>query len=277
MQLVYHPLNLPTSFFKRYCISRFASDNNCLLISPKKPANSVVFALHGGGFLLPPAVVHFKFWHELAMQTSCYVVVCLYPRLPDATVYSSLRMVAKAYRAADNFATSNQLPIKIVADSAGGGLALLLLQKRAKANDAQPQACILISPWLDLTLSDPKIALYERFDTMLSKQMLTPLAHRFSGTLTPNNPLINPLLGSLDNLCLLQIFSGGKDMLAPDTIQLVKKLAQTTTPWTLYFDEKAGHDFILYQSAAANAAKRHLFARMTNKKAKDFLDLNETD
>ena len=46
----------------------------------------------------------------------------------------------------------------VMGDSAGGGLALALVEKMGEENIAMPNQTILISPWLDVRMNNPKIA-----------------------------------------------------------------------------------------------------------------------
>lgn len=53
-------------------------------------------------------------------------------------------------------------------DSAGGGLALGLALALKTENITQPKDIILLSPWLDVTLSNEDIPKYESSDPILS-------------------------------------------------------------------------------------------------------------
>ena len=56
----------------------------------------------------------------------------------------------------------------IAGDSAGGGLALGLAETLADAGLPQPERIVLLSPWLDLTLSHPDLPAVEAHDPWLS-------------------------------------------------------------------------------------------------------------
>lgn len=53
-------------------------------------------------------------------------------------------------------------------DSAGGGLALGLAHALHNESVPQPKQLVLLSPWLDVTMSHPEIPKYEDADPILS-------------------------------------------------------------------------------------------------------------
>ena len=51
--------------------------------------------------------------------------------------------------------------VSVIGDSAGGGLALAAVQEMVRAGTAPPGHMVLLSPWLDIALSDPAIQLID--------------------------------------------------------------------------------------------------------------------
>lgn len=250
-------LQLPDNFFRRYRVARFASQVDCLQLRPATDnIQQIIVALHGGGFYLPPAPVHFKFYKRLAEATNALVIIPLYPRLPNTTARHTLAMLLRTWHSVLNFATSQALPISILGDSSGGGLALSLLQQFKQRNLPQPRRAVLISPWLDLTLSDPKIDQLTRYDRMLSKQKLAPLAHAYAGSLDLTDPIVSPINGDLTGLAPLLVFGGHHDILMADVWQLITSAQKQGVPLTVWQADDAQHDFILYKSAAAHRAQQ---------------------
>lgn len=63
--------------------------------------------------------------------------------------------------------TINPAELIFMGDSAGGGFALALAQKIRDENDPQPGQIILLSPWLDITLTNPNINDIDGIDPFL--------------------------------------------------------------------------------------------------------------
>ena len=60
----------------------------------------------------------------------------------------------------------------IMGDSAGGGLSLALLEKISQEDIKMPKKTILISPWLDVRMDNPKIEQVKEQDKKLNKEAL---------------------------------------------------------------------------------------------------------
>jgi acetyl esterase/lipase len=77
---------------------------------------------------------------------------------------------------------------------------------------------VLISPWLDVTMTDPGISGID--DPALSRAMLTESGRLWAGALVTAHPWVSPLFGSLAGLPPTTVYSGSLDMLCVDAIRL---------------------------------------------------------
>ena len=110
-------------------------------------------------------------------------------------------------------------------DSAGGGIALALAQEAGRENLNQPNKLILISPWLDVTMKNPKIEIVQKNDKMLNKKVLTIAGVAYSGGKDMDKYLVSPINGPLDKLEDVIIYTGTYDILNPD-VHIFEKLAK---------------------------------------------------
>jgi acetyl esterase/lipase len=101
-------------------------------------------------------------------------------------------------------------------DSAGGGFALALAQELSTGPLRLPQRLILLSPWLDLGMTNPDIALMEATDPLLSVEALRMSGKRWSGETQSTDWHLSPLFGPIDNLPPVILFTGTADVLNPD-------------------------------------------------------------
>ena len=125
--------------------------------------------------------------------------------------------------------------VHLVGDSSGGGLALLLAQHWP--GDAPRLAGLtLVSPWLDLTLTNPGIAQVERHDQWLARSGLQVIAEAWTRELSPADPRVSPLRGRLDGLPPVDLHVGTREITLPDCRVLRDRLA----PERIRYHEEPG-------------------------------------
>ncbi|HEY0356282.1 MAG TPA: alpha/beta hydrolase fold domain-containing protein, partial [Flavisolibacter sp.] len=108
----------------------------------------------------------------------------------------------------------------------GGGFALALAQQAREESLPQPRDIILLSPWLDITLENPKISALEAEDHFLEKESLQQAGKLYAGDRDPDHYLLSPIYGSMEGLGRISLFIGTREMLLPDARKL-KKLVQS--------------------------------------------------
>jgi epsilon-lactone hydrolase len=114
----------------------------------------------------------------------------------------------------------------IMGDSAGGALSLVLARQRRDEGKTQPANIILISPWLDITMTDPAVPILDRRDPYLSTPGLLEAGRMYAGDLDPRDPRVSPLNGELKGLGRLSVFVGTRDVLLIDSRHLRRQAAQ---------------------------------------------------
>ena len=168
-----------------------------------------------------------------------------YPLAPEHTYEKTHEIVMKAYR---------EITIKnygdefyLFGDSAGGGLALAVLQiLRDEKIIPFPKKTVLMSPWVDLTMSNPKIGEAAERDPLLTMDCLYHAAERYIGNGDAKNAVLSPIFGRMDNLGKIFLLTGTHEILNPDCRKLKTKLmAAYGTELEFYEGEKMVHDWIL--------------------------------
>lgn len=136
--------------------------------------------------------------------------------------------------------------VVVMGDSAGAGLALAAVQHlRDQGSPELPRELVLISPWLDLTMSDPEQAGLERGDPLLARPGLAEAGRIYAGELGTEHPFASPLFGSMADLPPMVVLSSTGDLLLPDSRRLVA--AARAAGVKVSYDEQPGlfHDFAL--------------------------------
>src|SRR5690606_23907211 len=95
--------------------------------------------------------------------------------------------------------------IIIAGDSAGGGLALLSIQKISNFNNflilPQPKGIVLLSPWVDLSMSGSSWTFQQNNDILIKKHYFERCVKFITNNDTNNlkSPIYSPLYGTYNN------------------------------------------------------------------------------
>lgn len=180
-------------------------------------SSPTVLYLHGGAYISPITGAHWKFIGGLA-DAGAKVVVPLYPLAPRYTAADTYTFLYELYTTLIARSTS----IAVAGDSAGGGLALGLSQT-LPPHLPQPDRLVLISPWLDASLTNPEIAEVEHRDPWLSREGLIEAGLAWAGEWSTQDPRVSPIRASTASLPPTDVYIGDRDILHPD----VRRYAST--------------------------------------------------
>lgn len=107
----------------------------------------------------------------------------------------------------------------------GLGLALALLQQlRGKGTPKMPQGTALLSPWLDITLSNPAISNFKHSDKILDAEVLRECGLQYAGDQDPKDPVVSPVYGDLNRLSYIKTWVSDLEILNPDCQLLHERL-----------------------------------------------------
>lgn len=179
-------------------------------------AQTLVY-FHGGAYVAQMASFQWTWIASLARELGCRVLVPLYPLAPRGTAATVIP------RAADLVAQASAPgdPVSVIGDSAGGGLALAATQELVRRGGAQPRHLLLIAPWLDATLSDPRSSSID--DPLMTVESLCWCGRQWAGELDPADERVSPLFAGMDGLPPVTVFAGTRDILYPDTARLEQR------------------------------------------------------
>lgn len=177
---------------------------------------------HGGSYTFEIAPPHWFFLSHLARTTGARVIVPIYPLAPESTADLTVPIATDLVeRVIDEVGSRD---VTVMGDSAGGGLSLAVVQQLNKRGK-QPRGTVLISPWLDVSMTDPGLAAVDPHDAMLTIPGLAECGRLYAGRLDVKDPLASPLFGELDGLAPIDIYTGTHDLLNVDAHNLVKRAA----------------------------------------------------
>ena len=197
-----------------------------------------VFYLHGGAYTLGPA-----HWHLVRplLQQGWTVSMVDYPLAPEHTVTDTVSMTVAAWQHATVTATG---AVDIMGDSAGGGLAVVLLQQIRDLGLTRAGRTVLFSPWVDLVMTDPVTVTADRHDPLLSLRGLRGAALMYAGGRDLADPVLSPINGDLADLGSIQAWVGTREMFLAQCCRLAD-LAQTAggTDLALHVADGMLHDW----------------------------------
>jgi triacylglycerol lipase len=209
------------------------------LQSPGSSSDKYVVALHGGGYKAQPTFLHWLDYAGMARDTGATVVVPIYPLTPQGTAATVVPQTADLLSALiDQHGAEN---VSVYGDSAGGGLALLAVQELVRRGAPTPARMVLISPWLDVSVSDPASQTID--DPVLNYSATKAAGLAWAGDLDPADPRVSPLFGSLDGLPPTVVYSGSLDLLSPDSLRLRERALTEGADFTFVLRKGLIHDW----------------------------------
>ncbi len=202
------------------------------LDAPDAEPDRFLLFIHGGGYSLGSLRSHGPLATRIARETRRRVLFPEYRLAPEHPFPAAVNDVLATWQW---LIAEGADPASVVAigDSAGGGLTLALLQALRDRGQAAPDAAVLISPWIDLTLSGASMNGRAAEDPVLSRARLARLASEYLNGADPREREASPLFGSHAGLPPLLIQSGSAEVLLSDAQRLAEAAARDGVNVTL--------------------------------------------
>ncbi len=243
----------PAALRKRHDVrSRQVAGFSCHTVSPRgRRAERAAVYLHGGAYISEIAPQHWALIGRLA-DAGVRVEVPIYGLAPRHTHREAYPFVTAVYR--ELLEDVDASSVTLAGDSAGGGLALGLAQTLGEAGLPQPRRLVLLSPWLDLILSNPDLATVG--DPWLSTVGLVEAGKAWAAGDDPTAPRLSPGNGPLAELAATHVLVGTRELCLPD-VRLLRERA-TAEGADLEVTECAGalHVYPLLPTPAGRAGAR---------------------
>ena len=216
------------------------------------PAQTV-FYFHGGAYINQPNAQQTTMAARTARETGCEVILMVYPKEPVYNCETAYELCLKYYR--EHLASHDCGKIVFMGDSAGGGLALGLAEALRDQGDPGPEELILISPWVDLTMSNPDMKDYVELDPMLGIDGLRRMGEVWADGLDMTDSRVSPIFGNLSGLGRVTLTTGTWEILYPDTLRLADKFAEAGVECKLVVGKRMIHCYPICPIPEAKAAQ----------------------
>jgi acetyl esterase/lipase len=210
----------------------------------KVTTNHIIF-FHGGAYIFKTTSGHWWLSESIIKGSYCRMTHIDYPLAPEHNYKETFEMVSGAYEILNRqYPTDNFI---FMGDSAGGGLALAFAQKLIKEKHKKlPARIVLLSPWLDLTMSNPAIKKLEESDHILTVKMLQHSGMKYSNGDRQDHYLLSPINGEFNDLPKTIVFYGTEELFYADCIRL-KSMIESISQNIIFREyQKMQHDWALF-------------------------------
>lgn len=206
-------------------------------IKPKSETTQLIFHIHGGAFFLGSLNTHRAFLSELAVRTQMQVLHMDYPLAPEQGYPDIGDAIYDVYQMLLDQGTQTK-DIIVSGDSCGANLALaLLLRLKAEDRSKLPSGLVLMSPFLDLTLTSESLRYNQKHDALLSIEALEAgISYYVPQNLDKSIPELSPLYGDFEGLPPTLVQIGSKEILLDDASRFEEKAkaADVNVTYKLY-------------------------------------------
>ncbi|MCK5769970.1 alpha/beta hydrolase [Algiphilus sp.] len=223
---------------------------DCEVITPRAEVVRTVVYVHGGGYVIGSPATQRAITSHLARAATARVIVPDYRLAPEHPWPAGLDDALAVCRAAAQRYGSYAL----AGDSAGGGMALCAAQRLRDDGGPQPDALVLISPWIDLSNSQPSHAERAERDPMLRGAWADENVRVYvAGQGEPEDARWSPLFGNQRGLPRTLIHVGSEEILHDDAVALDAAMRETGVPVTLTVFDGMWHEFHMHASTLPRA------------------------
>ncbi|NYJ02939.1 acetyl esterase/lipase [Nocardioides thalensis] len=187
--------------------------------------DDVLLYIHGGGFVGGSLYTHRKLVGHLAKTAGIRALLVSYPHTPEHQHPAQLTATSAAYEWLLDGGVEAQ-HVVFGADSAAATLALATALRARDDRRAMPAAIYLISPWVDMTVSNASYELNAGRDAYFYQDVVKGLAAMYLGSTDPRDPLASPAFADLAGLPPTYIQVGGDETLLDDARNLALRAEQ---------------------------------------------------
>lgn len=223
-----------------------------------EPQRAVLY-LHGGAYVSSITPWHWRLIALMADQ-GCRVEVPLYGLAPGHTHREAHPFLDRVW--ADLVADVPASRTVLAGDSAGGGLAVALDQRRVARGQEGPARMILIAPCVETTLTHPGIAEIEPHDPWLATVGLHECVRAWAGGDDPADPRLSPLYGAHEGTAPMDVYVGTHDLLLPDLRRLRERRSAAGARTDLITCPGAFHVYPLVPCPEGRRARLRILASL---------------
>lgn len=215
----------------------------------------IILYVHGGNFVERANKHQLSFAKKIAIQTNSILVFPFYELLPEGNYKKMNELLSLVYK---RILLTEPKEIIFLGDSAGGGSVLSFAMQLRNVRIFQPSNIILLSPWLDLSMSNPQLYNDAKKDKMNDVDGIRYEGFLWSAGDDVYNPIISPMYGSFENLGKISLIFGGQRILSSECMKFDEILNNAKIDHNFLFYKNEGHDFAAYPTREGRKAIKEI-------------------
>jgi epsilon-lactone hydrolase len=235
----------------------------CYVITPKvvnpKNRNRLLLGLHGGGNVAGGGENGILESIVVAGLMGYKVIHVDYRMLPEHPFPAAIDDVMAVWKAV--IKTNRPGNMGVFGTSAGGNLALSLVQRARKEGLPLPGALMLGSPWSDMSKSGDSYYANDGVDNIATTgDFVDTLVKLYANGHELKDPLISPVYGDFGGFPPTFLVSGTRDLFLSNTVRVQEKLLQAGVPTELVVGEAQSHIGFLIAAVLDAPEGVHLYS-----------------
>ncbi|WP_136656875.1 alpha/beta hydrolase fold domain-containing protein [Nitratireductor sp. XY-223] len=230
--------------------------------------NLHILYLHGGANVFELGPMHWNFLAALARRKDARIIVPVYPLAPEHNWHDVHAILKPLYAKVARQAGDGTLVL--MGDSSGGGLAASLALELAEDGQRPADQLLLLSPWLDASLSNHSIAEFAADDPWLGIEAMREAARLYAGSDDLKDHRISPIYGNLEALPPTQIYIGTHDILYPDCVSFAEIAYACGATIDLIYEPEMFHVWMMFDMPEARRTLDEMAAGLPTRPAVAF-------
>lgn len=217
-------------------------------IKPQTESTQLIFHIHGGAFFLGSLKTHRAFLTQIAARTQMQVLHVDYPLSPEHQHPEAIDALFDIYTTLLDQGVQSK-DIILSGDSCGANLALALALRVQQEKLPQVSGLILLSPFLDLTLTSESLRYNAQHDALLSIETLeTGIDYYVPKNMDKSDPTISPLFADLTGLPPILVQVGSKEILLDDAQRFKERAEQANVKVHFKIYTGMWHNFQMFSA-----------------------------
>lgn len=217
-------------------------------LKPETDVTQLILHIHGGAFFLGSMNTHRAFASDIAASTQMQVIQLDYPLSPEHPYPEAIDALFDVYQLLLTQGIQAK-DIILSGDSCGANLALALALRIRDEALPQVSGLILLSPFLDLSLTSESIRYNRKHDALLSIEALEAgIDYYVPEQIDRADPLVSPLFDDLSQLPPTLVQVGSKEILLDDAQRFKDKATEAGVDVTFKLYTGMWHNFQMFNA-----------------------------
>lgn len=209
---------------------------------------AVMLYFHGGAYVFGSSSTHRAMLAKLSALTGLPACLPDYRLAPEHPFPAQIADALACYRA-----LSDDHPVIIGGDSAGGGLALALLAEVLRQDLPRPDAVFAFSPVTDMTFSGASITSNADRDVVLPANSIARMTELFLAGEDPRDPRASPLFANFAGAPPVWLTASDSELLLDDALRMHRALQERKVESCLRIERNHPHVWPIFHNMLPEA------------------------